>query len=162
MSNQPPYGYQPPGEQPPGGYTPPGPSGGKTKTLNLDYNVAGLLCYIPTCFCCINLIACILWLITEPKDNRFVRFHALQGLMLFGVGFVISIIFNVLGVGAQLGTSIGTGSETAGAGAGMLVSLLSFAFGAVMLILHIVSMVKAYQGQMWKIPVIGDIAEKNA
>lgn len=160
MSNQPPYGY-PPQNQGGGEFPPPGGATGKTQVLGISHNIAGLLCYLPTCLCCINLISSILWLVTEPKDNKFVRFHALQGLMLFGVGFLIGIVFNILGVGASLG-GVGTGSDVVGAGASALVSLLGFAFGIVMLVLHIVCMVKASQGQMWKLPLIGDIAEKNA
>jgi uncharacterized membrane protein len=176
MSNQPPYdyppggGYPPPGGYPPGGSgyqgggypPPPGGPEGKTQVLGLSYNIAGMLCYLPTCLCCINLISSILWLVTEPKQNRFVRFHAMQGLLLFGVGFLIGIIFNILGVGAQFGARVGTGSDAAGAGAGMLITLVSWAISAVLFILHIVAAIKASQGQMWKLPVIGDIAEKNS
>src|SRR5215471_4644117 len=102
MSSQPPYGqggYQ--GGYQGGGYgapPPPGPTPGKTKTLNLDYGVAAMLNYIPTCFCCINVIPCILWLATEPKENRFLRFHSIQGLLLFGVWVILWIIFAVIGL----------------------------------------------------------------
>jgi uncharacterized membrane protein len=144
---------------PPGGYSQPV---GKTQVLNLDYNLAALLCYLPSCVCLLNLISCILWLVTEPRENRFLRFHALQGLMLLGVALAVTVLFNVLGIGFQLGTQVTTGSEVAGAGAGLLVSLLSWAIGLIILIIHIVAMIKAYQGQMWKLPVIGNIAEKNA
>jgi uncharacterized membrane protein len=150
---------------PPGGYDagyPPGSPTGKTSTLNLDYKVAAMLCYLPTCLCCINLVASILWLLTEPRESRFVRFHAMQGLLLFGVGFAINLILVMLGGGFQIGTIITTGSQAAGAGAGLLFSLLRLAFGLALLIIHIVAAVKAYQGQMWKLPVIGDLAEKFA
>ena len=157
-------GYPPPGGYQGGGYPPPPPQGpgGKTQTLGLDYNIAGMLCYLPTCLCCVNLISSILWLATEPKESRFVRFHALQGLLLFGVGFVIGIVFWFIGAGARLGTTMSTGSGAAGAGAGFLVQLISWAFSLAFLVLHIIGCVKAYQGQMWKLPVIGDIAEKNS
>jgi hypothetical protein len=84
MSSQPPYGYPggPQGYQQ-GGYPPPSPPPtGQTKVLNLNYNTAALLCYIPTCCCLINLIPCIIWLASEPRENKFLRFHALQGLFL--------------------------------------------------------------------------------
>lgn len=163
MSNQPPYGY-PGGSQgggyPPqgGGYAPQGPPSGKTKVMNLDYNVAAMLCYLLPCLCLADLIFCILWLATEPKESRFVRFHALQGLLLFGVGFVVGIIFQFLGVGMAFGT--GGGMMEAG-GWGLLL-LARMVVGVIFLILYVIGMIKAYQGQMWKLPVIGDIAEKNA
>jgi uncharacterized membrane protein len=152
MSAQPPYGSQ--GYQG-GGYPPPGPPPGKTKVLNLDYNVAGLLCYLP--ICCINLIASIIWLASEPKENRFLRFHALQSLMLIGLEIVIWIVFAFLGVGMMFSPSNAVGA----AGSGLL-SLVQIVIWLILLVIHIVAMVKAYQGQFWKLPVIGDIAEKNA
>jgi uncharacterized membrane protein len=163
MSNQPPYGYPPPegypGGQQGGGYPPPGqpPPPGKTKFLGLDYNLAGLLCYVPWCCCLIDLIASVAWLATEPRENRFLRFHALQGLMLFGVNIVVAIVFQILGVGASL-----TPTDFGRAGSGMILFLVEMVIGLALLVLYIIGMVKAYQGEMWKMPVIGDIAEKNA
>jgi uncharacterized membrane protein len=162
MSDQPPYGY-PPGGYQGGGYPPPPqpPNQGKTKTLGLDYNIAAMLCYLPTCLCCINLIFSIIWLGTEPKENRFVRFHAMQGLMLFAISLVLGILFNVLGIGASFGTYVGTGgSDVAAHGAGLLISLLSSVISILLLVVHIIAIIKALQGQMWKVPVIGDLAEK--
>lgn len=186
MSNQPPYGNPPGGYPPPpggyqgggypppqgGGFPPPGgyQSGGgyggpppeqKTKTLGLSYNVAALLCYIPSCLCCINLIAGILWLVTEPKENRFVRFHAMQGLLLFGVNFVISIVFRILGIALGAGAQI-TDSSLALGGGSIILGLLQLAVGVGFLVISIIGMVKANQGQIWKLPIIGDIAEKNS
>jgi uncharacterized membrane protein len=82
--------------------------------------------------------------------------------MLFGVAVAISILFNVLGIGFQLGTRVTTGSELFGAGAGLLMTLLSWAISLLVLIIHVVAMIRAYQGDMWKLPVIGNIAERNA
>ena len=181
MSNQPPYNYPPPQPPPPGGYQgggypppggyqgggyppPPGPGGpgGKTQVLGLNYNTAAMLCYLPSCLCCIDLIASILFIATEPKESRFMRFHALQGLLLYGVGFLIGLVFYILSIVLHVGVAVGTGSGAAGQGAGALVSLLSWGVGLVLLVVHIIAAVKAYQGQMWKLPVIGDIAEKNS
>src|SRR5215471_17814780 len=104
MSNQ----YPPSG----GGYPPPG---GKTQTLGLDNNVAALLCYLPACLCCADLIFSILWLATEPKENRFLRFHALQGLLLFAVGLIISIIFWILRMATAVGGATMGDAGTMGA-----------------------------------------------
>ena len=146
MSNQPPYGgYQG------GGYPPPG---GKTKTLGLDYGVAGLLAYLP--ICCINVICSIIWLASEPKENKVLRFHAMQSLLLVGACIVIGIVFWILGFALAVGTP-----DAVGFGGSMLLLLLQLVVGGVVLILDIVAMVKAYQRQIWKIPIIGDIADKN-
>lgn len=173
-------GYQGGGYPPPqgggyqgGGFPPPGGSGyggggyggpppeQKTKTLGLSYNVAALLCYIPACLCCINLFAGILWLVTEPKENRFVRFHAMQGLLLFGVNFVVSLLFRILGMAIGAGAAA-TNSDMAYAGGSLVLLGLQVVVGIGFLVIHVIGMVKANQGQMWKLPVIGDIAEKNS
>src|SRR5262249_4911828 len=150
MSSQPPYGQGYQG----GGYPPPGSPTGKTKVLNLDYNVAALLCYLP--IYCIHVIAAIIWLATEPKENRFLRFHSLQSLFLTGVSIVILVVFNFLGIGMSFAPG------AAGAAGGGLMFLLYWVVCLILLVVYIIGMVKAYQGQFWKLPVIGDLAEKNA
>ena len=162
MSNQPPYGYNQGGAYPP---PPPPPLGeGKTKVLSMGYNTAALLCYIPTCCCLINLIPCILWLATEPRENRLLRFHALQGLLLACVWIAVWIVFTILGFAFGISMSIvpGAGGGLAQAGGGLILLLIRMCVGIVLLIVHILGMVKANSGQMWKLPIIGDIAEKNA
>jgi len=47
------------------------------------------------------------------------------------------------------------------AGSGLL-TLIQLVVWLILIILHILCMVKAYQGQLWKLPLIGDIAEKNS
>jgi uncharacterized membrane protein len=159
MSSQPPYGYPPQGGYPPqqGGYPPPpggygySPQGPrKTKVMNLDSNVAGLLSYIP---CCIGLIFSIIFVSTEPKDNRFVRFHAMQSLFLHGAGLAIGLVFFVISFMLTI-MRLGVVS--------LLVSLISWIVGLGFLVLLVIVMVKAYQNEMWKIPVIGNLAEKNS
>jgi uncharacterized membrane protein len=180
MSNQPPYGNPPGGYQggggypPPqgGGFPPPGgyqggggyggpPPGNKTKTLGLNYNVAALLCYLPTCLCCINLIPCILWIATEPKENRFLRFHALQGLFLLALYIVALIILRILQAVIYTGANL-TDSGLAFAGGSLIILVIQIVIGVGFLVVHIIAMVKANQMQMWKLPIIGDIAEKNS
>ena len=146
MSNQPPYG---------------GPPSGKTKTLGLDYNVAALLCYVP---CCINLIASILWLATEPKESKLVRFHSLQSLLLIGVfvvGYVVLFIIGmVLGVGtATVAPNSAAGAAASAGGLGIMLIIWILYLAAIVGV-SIMGMIKAYQGQIWKLPVIGNIADK--
>ena len=145
MSNQPPYG---------------GPPSGKTKTLGLDYNVAALLCYVP---CCINVIAFVLWLVTEPKDSKLVRFHSLQSLLLMGViiaaYIILLIIFTVFGVGTAMVQNSAAGAAASAGGFGLL-SICWILFGVVVFAVHVMGMIKAYQGQIWKLPIIGNLADK--
>ncbi len=106
----------------------------KSKTsLGLDENVAGLLSYL------VGFITGILFFVLE-KDNSFVRFHAMQSIITFGGIFVIHLVLGFIPI-------IGW----------ILVLLLFF----VALILWILLMVKAYQGERYKLPLVGDMAEKQ-
>jgi uncharacterized membrane protein len=103
-------------------------------STGLDPKVAGLLCYL------LVWITGIIFLILE-KEDKFVRFHAWQSIITFGAITIISIILSFIPiVGWILGWIIWVAS----------------------IILWIVLMYKAYQGEKFKLPVIGDIAEKQA
>ncbi len=126
------------------------PSGGKT-ALGLDTNVGALLCYLPVCL--ISVIYSIIVLVSE-KDNRFMRFHAFQSLLLTGI-YVVVII------GLQIVSAVMIGVTNSGALAGLvgliiLVAIVAF-LGAM-----IYGMIKGYQGEQFKFPVVGDMAEKWA
>ncbi|MFC1900989.1 DUF4870 domain-containing protein [Chloroflexota bacterium] len=102
-------------------------------SMGLDENIAGLLCYV-----LVWISGLAIYLL--ETENKFVRFHALQSIIAFGALMVTGIILGWIPV---IGVVIG-----------WAVSVLSF-------ILWIVLMVKAYQGIKYKLPVIGDIAEKR-
>ena len=155
-SYPPPQGYSPGGFQP-GGY-PPGPPAGKTKTLNLDYNVAAGLSYLPVCL--VNVIAPIIWLSTEPKENRFLRFHAMQALFL--VGGAIASIIGVVVVFGILGAVLSTVSEGLAAIVGLIGFLAYIGVFIAFLGLSIMGIIKAWGGNVWKMPIIGNLAEKNS
>ncbi len=104
---------------------------GKTST-GLEANVAGLLCYV------LGWISGLVFILIE-KENKFVRFHAMQSIIVFGAITVASIIFRWI-------PFIGS----------ILNLLLSF----LALVLWIVLLVKAYQGIMYKLPWAGNLAEK--
>lgn len=105
----------------------------KTST-GLQENVAGLLCYV------LAWVSAIIFLILE-KDNKFVRFHAYQSLVVFGSLQIICLVLNIIPI---LGSFIN-----------VAISILSF-------ILWIVLIVKASQGLKYKLPIAGDIAERWA
>ncbi len=56
----------------------------KTKLFDIDNNIAAALAYVPLVGA--NIIFSIVWLVTEPKSNRYLRHHAIQSLVL-NVGF---------------------------------------------------------------------------
>ena len=103
-------------------------------STGLDENIAGLLCYILTW-----LSGLVFFLI--EKDSKFVKFHAMQSIIVFGFFFVVSIIALVVPV---------IGPVISG-----LANLAS-------LVLWVILMIKAYQGEKFKLPVAGDIAEQKA
>src|SRR6185369_17350109 len=75
---------------------PSGAPGGKTSFMNLDSNLGAMLCYILNFICCLGLVLSIFFVITE-KENRFVKFHAIQSLFLIGLQIVAGIIVGILG-----------------------------------------------------------------
>src|SRR5437773_7755462 len=79
------------------GGPPSGAPGGKTSFLNLDSNVGAMLCYIANFLCCLGLVLAIVFLFTE-KENRFVKFHAIQSLYLAALQIVAGIVVGVFGV----------------------------------------------------------------
>lgn len=121
---------------------------GKT-ALGLDSNIGAMLCYMPLCG--ISLIYSIIVLVTD-KTNKNVRFHAFQSLLLTAA-YIVGI-FVVVAVGGVL---IGvTGSGILGSLVGLIYVILILGF----LILMILGCVKAFQNSSYKLPVIGDMADK--
>lgn len=102
-------------------------------SLDLDENVEGLLCYI------VGWITGIVFLVLE-KENKFVRFHALQSLLTF---LPLSVLAWLLGWIPFVGWVLG-----------VLVWILTA-------ILWLILMFKAYRGEKYKLPLVGDIAEKG-
>jgi len=107
----------------------------------LTDNVAGALAYV-------TIIPAIVFLVMEPFNRkRFIRFHAFQCLFF-------AVAWTVLWIGLSLIAHIPfLGWATVLIWP--LVSLVGF-------IIWLVLVLKAYQGQMFKLPVIGDMAEQQA
>ena len=76
---------------------PSGAPGGKTSFMNLDSNVGAMLCYILNFVCCLGLVLSIILLVTE-KENRFVKFHAVQSLFLAALQIAVGIVIGILGL----------------------------------------------------------------
>jgi uncharacterized membrane protein len=95
---------------------------------------------------------CILFLVPllAAKDNAFAQFHAKQGMMLTIVGFIAMIVVIILSVVLSFIPCVGWAIGV----------LLWFVVTVGWLVLVIMGIVKALQGEYWKMPVLGDWAEQ--
>jgi uncharacterized membrane protein len=145
----------PPGQQNYGAPNSPPPGAPQTGT-GMDPKVAAAISYI--------WIVGLIFFFLE-KENKFVRFHAMQSI-LFGIAN--SVIMVALAIVASILTvAFGIGAAAVGGGLGSLISLL---VGLIWLIFGLISIlflagliyaaVKAYQGENFKLPIIGNMAEK--
>jgi uncharacterized membrane protein len=134
------------------GGPPSGAPGGKT-SFGLDSNVGAMLCYIANFLCCLGVILSIVFLVTE-KENRFVKFHALQALFLVAAQIVVGIIVSILGLLLNFAFDA--------AGLGILSFFVVLGLRLILLLIFViiwlVAGIKAYGGQWYKLPFIGDLA----
>lgn len=137
MSEQTPQAPPPP---PPPGQRPPAASQSST---GLDPKLAGMLCYI------LGIITGLIFFLIE-KSNHVVRFHAAQSIVFSGSVIVLWIVLAILGVIiASISWTLGN-----------LYSLLTLIVWLGLFVLWVVLLIKGYSGEKWKLPVIGDIAER--
>ena len=127
--------------------------------LGLEGNVAALLGYIIWIIALVNVIM--------EKENKFVRFHAIQALVYYASFFVVVIVLAILQVIVMVIFGVAAAAAgDAGGIIGLLVSLLSLVIWVVvpllLLVGAILAAVKAYQGQMYRLPIIGNMAAKWA
>jgi uncharacterized membrane protein len=109
-------------------------------------NVAGMLAYI-------TIIPAIIFLVMEPYNkNRFVRFHAWQNIFLHAAAIALWIILMILTVAASIVPIVGH----------LIVMLLGLVVWIGIVVVWVVLLIKANAGQMYKLPFIGDLAEKQA
>lgn len=92
-------------------------------------NLMGAAAYL------LGFITGIVFLLVE-KEDKFVRFHAMQSTIVFGALFILGLV------------------PVVGLVLGVVIAPVSF-------ILWLVLMWKAYSGEMFKLPIIGDFAEKQ-
>lgn len=105
-------------------------------TSGIAENLAGLLCYV---------LGWVTGLIFFFIDKRpFVRFHAAQSIVVFGGLMIVQI---------ALAMTFLTGGVVLGFGLRAVVSILGF-------ILWILLMIKAYQGERYRLPIAADLADQ--
>lgn len=100
-------------------------------SLGMRARTAGLLCYL------FGWVTGLIFLLLE-RENRFVRFHAMQSLLFFGILSVLEGVFSYLPFYGFIGVVI----------------------GLVMFVGWVVMMVKAHRGEYYKLPLFGDLAER--
>ena len=105
----------------------------KATSIGLEQNIAGALCYL------FGFITGIIFLLIE-KENHFVKYHAIQSIVVWVILFILSIVLSVLPI---IGWAIG-----------LLITPLYLVLWGYM-------MWKAYQNTWFKLSISGDIAEKQ-
>jgi uncharacterized membrane protein len=120
-------------------------------STGLDENVASLLAYL------FQWLGGLIFFLIE-KDSRLVRFHAMQSILLSGVFWVGLIGLWILSF--VLALILGQISGFLGSIVWLLMTLVELVFAAACLIGVVLCMIKAYQGQYFKLPVLGNFAEK--
>jgi len=115
-----------------------------TKTsLGLEENVEAVLCYL------LFFFSGLFFYLVENK-NKYIRFHAMQSILtflpLFILAWVFGGFFGVLRYGSGL----------------LFLSWISWFFWGIVFVMWLVLMVKAYQMVKFKLPIVGDIADKNS
>ncbi len=134
------------------GGPPSGAPGGKT-SLGLESTVGAMLCYILDVVCCTGVILAVIFLVTE-KENRFVKFHAVQSLFLCGAYLLVGIALAIVGTIFRVALST--------ADLGLIALLLTFGLRilvfVIFAVIFVLAGVKAYGGQWYKLPLIGNFA----
>jgi uncharacterized membrane protein len=123
------------------GRAPAAPAATTASTGGMTDNVAGMLAYV-------TIIPAIIFLVVEPYNkNKFIRFHSFQNLFF-------ALAWTVLWIALSIVAHIPI--------LGWLTILIWPLVGLGALVIWVILLLKANQGQMWKLPVIGDMAEKQA
>lgn len=112
----------------------------KKSSTGIEPNVAGLLSYL------VGWITGLIFFLIE-QENEFVRFHAMQSIVVFGFITVVEIVLSFLSWIPVIG---------------ILFLVLEYLVGLLAFVLWIILMVRAYQGVRFKLPVAGGIAERHS
>ena len=103
-----------------------------SSSSGLTENIAGLLCYL------FSWVGGLIFFLIDKRPT--VRFNAMQSIILGAAYFIIITVLTLTGIGF------------------FIIPI----FWVLFIVLSIILMIRAYQGQKWKLPVIGDLAEKWA
>jgi uncharacterized membrane protein len=110
----------------------------------LPENVAATLCYV------LGLFTGVLFLVLSPYNgSKFVRFHAFQSIFLHVTVIALWFVDTAIVMMLPWGLSV-------------IASLLGFALAIAIMGIWVLLLIRAYQGERFKLPLIGDLAEKQA
>jgi uncharacterized membrane protein len=163
MGDQPPYGQQPYGQpMPPAQPQSAGAKWGPTSIGGLEAHIAAGLSYFFT------PILPLIFFFME-KNNRFVRFHAMQSILL-GVAavvfyIVVVILQTVIFVGSSAADSATGSTGAIGATGGLVGCLISCLYGIgslAFLGFWIWGLISGFTGKYTKLPIVGGLAERFA
>ncbi len=111
----------------------------------LPETLAGALAYF-------TIVPAIVFLFVEPySKNRFVRFHSFQCIGLWLAGVVVGAVLRIVGFLLFFVPGLGH----------LLVWLMSMVVSLAFVAIWVVLVVKALQGEMFKLPLVGDFAERQ-
>ncbi len=113
---------------------------------HLRENIAGALAYL-------TFIPAIIFLLRHPyRENRFVRFHSVQCLVLWLIGTVFALALRLVGMLVFLIPVLGP----------LLVVIIDMSFFLAAILVWFVLMIKAFQGETFALPWVGDVADRYA
>ncbi len=118
---------------------------GGTSVGGLDENIVGALAYLFA-----PLLAIVFYFIEE--DNEFVRFHAVQSIIIFGGLFALNIGLFVFGIFLEAIPMVGLLFA-------LVTGLVSLLMAPVVFVLWVVLTYKAYKGDTDGLPVTGNMAK---
>lgn len=116
-----------------------------TSSSGIEPNLAAALSYV------LSIITGVIFFVIE-KENKYVRFHAMQSILFGAAWIVLWIVLGIVSLGLIFVPIIGW----------IINAVIYLGLGLGGFILWLLLMYKAYQGEKFKLPIIGDIAEKNA
>jgi uncharacterized membrane protein len=124
-------------------------------STGLDANIAALLSYFP-----LGIVGGLIFFFME-KSSRFVKFHAMQSILFNGLVIVVTIgVFILFGILGALSVAMGGGFIVTILWG--LMSLVCVVFYLAVFVGAVLLLIKAFQGQTFKLPVLGNMAEKFA
>ena len=128
---------------------------GKT-ALGWDQHVGALICYVGNFVCSFGLIYSII-VVVQDKTNKLVRFHAFQSILCSAAGMILGLVAAVVGViGGTIDGIMGFPLFS------LLIGLVLLVVALIGFVLIIKAALSAYRGEMYRIPVIGNMADKWA
>ena len=125
---------------------PPPPVSDSPKSTGLPSNIAAALA-------CIPLVGGIVFYVLERRDT-FVRFYAMQSIILGGVLFLCWIVYSIV-------YGILTPIPALGFFFDILLRVIWALIRVAVLVLFVITVVKAFTNTRWEIPYIGPIARKQ-